>query len=480
MTASLFRKLEKTSVPRYHEDMKRHFLFLVIALALFVSIGAVFVFVRQRQESNTDALNPNTPETAAKKSDGSLQINNAKIVPEEEFTLSFTLPGKIDKIFSQEGSVLEKDEAILKLDTNSLESQRGQAEAAVTQAKNELAKAKIGTRPEELLIFQKQTLAATTSFKNARQGTIDALRSTFEASDDAIRNTADRLFLGGDTISPVLRFTPHESSSSVSLISDRKEIERLLDDWKDDVDSLGNMDTNEIKSAILKYKKRLRSVRNFLDDLSSATNSLSSADGIDATTLDAWKGGLSTARLQVAERSSSLTGTESAYRDAAKNTSISESTFDLYQAGSRIQDIAIAQAALDAAVQSLAQADDAIEKATLRCPKDGLVITKIYPNQSESLPAYQPAVILSTKSIRVDTDVPEEYLGDVPTGKSVSFRFDAFPDKNLPGIIRRIRDKEIQKDASTYFHVEAEFTGQPDSIFRSGMTGKLLIIRPPM
>lgn len=458
--------------------MRRYFLFFVVTLALFVSIGAVFIFVRQQQKSNTDALNPNTVETGAIKNSAFLQINNAKIVPEEEFTLSFTLPGKVDKIFSQEGSVLEKNEAVLKLDTNSLESQRGQAEAAVTQAKNELTKVKIGTRPEELLIFQKQTTAAATSFKNARRGTLDALRSTFEASDDAIRNATDRLFLGGDTENPLLQFTPHGSESSASLISDRKEIERLLDDWKNDVASLESMDANEVKSAILKYKKRLRSVRNFLDNLSSAANALSSADGIDDTTLDIWKGGLSVARLQVAERSASLTETENVYRDATKNTSISEATLNLYQAGSRIQDIAIAQAALDSAIQSLAQADDAIEKATLRCPKDGLVITKIYPNQSESLPAYQSAVILSTKSMRVDTDVPEEYLGSIHIGKPVSFRFDAFPDKNLPGTIRRIRDKEVQKDASTYFHVEAEFTGQPDAVFRSGMTGKLLIQLP--
>ena len=154
---------------------------------------------------------------------------------------------------------------------------------------------------------------------------------------------ADRLF-------PWRRY--HKSGSPLhsawkavqtSLISHRKEMGTAFGRLeRDDVDSLGNMDTNEIKSAILKYKKRLRSVQIFSMIYHPPPIPFPVPTASVPTTLDAWKEGLSTARLQVAERSSSSPEPKARARDAAKILPFPRKYFRPLSAGSRIQDIAIA------------------------------------------------------------------------------------------------------------------------------------------
>lgn len=454
--------------------MQRYFTIIIILIAGLSAAGAFLIFSRQRQA--TDETVSARSESASHTDNHLLEINNAKIVPEEEIVLSFTLPGNIEKIFPSEGATLRAGEALLKLDTRRLEIERAQAEAAVTQAKNVLSKVKTGTRPEELALVSRQTLAAKTSRENANRSAVEAIKSAFEASDDAIRNAADHLFVDGETDTPTLRFTPHDTSSSAaSLISDRKDITDLLDEWRDDITKKKTLSSDDTESFLLKQKKRVRKVRDFLDDLSAAVNALSTSDGIDATTLDTWKNGLAGARLRVATASATLLQTESAFRDAEKNTDISQDTLALSQAGPQTQDIIIAQAALDTALQSLALADDALEKATLRCPTDDLTITKIFPHQAEAVPAYQPVALLSTKKFLVKTDVPEEHLGKITVGQTVKFRFDAFPENILTGQVTRIKAKEVIRDENIYFQVESTLHGPLDAAFRSGMTGKLLI-----
>jgi HlyD family secretion protein len=85
-----------------------------------------------------------------------------------EVDMAFRVPGRIDEIAVEEGEQVERGEILATLDTASIEARTGEAEAAVAQARAQLAKLRSGNRPQDIAQARARVAAAEAAAGNAQ------------------------------------------------------------------------------------------------------------------------------------------------------------------------------------------------------------------------------------------------------------------------------------------------------------------------
>lgn len=85
-----------------------------------------------------------------------------------EVEMAFRVPGRIDEIAVEEGEKVARGALLATLDTASIEARTGEAEAAVAQARAQLAKLRSGNRPQEIAQARARVAAAEATARNAQ------------------------------------------------------------------------------------------------------------------------------------------------------------------------------------------------------------------------------------------------------------------------------------------------------------------------
>ena len=106
----------------------------------------------------------------------------------------------------------------------------------------------------------------------------------------------------------------------------------------------------------------------------------------------------------------------------------------------RSEDVAIAQANLDAARARLAEITAQIEKTVVRSPIDGAIL-KLYRRTGETvsnLPPTPIATVGDTSRLRVRADIDEADVAEIALGQTVWVTADAFRDRRFRGTVAQI------------------------------------------
>ncbi len=131
-----------------------------------------------------------------------------------------------------------------------------------------------------------------------------------------------------------------------------------------------------------------------------------------------------------------------------------------------------AQADLDAAKIQLAYTD-------ITSPVDGVVVSRsVDVGQTVAASFQTPTLFLIAQDLtkmQVDTNVSESDIGNVTTDQSVTFRVDAYPDRDFPGKVVQVRNAPINvQNVVTYDVVVA--VDNPKLELRPGMTATITIV----
>ncbi|HTY22703.1 MAG TPA: efflux RND transporter periplasmic adaptor subunit [Desulfomonilaceae bacterium] len=126
-----------------------------------------------------------------------------------EVDLSFRISGQIDSLPIQEGDRVQKGQTIATLDTDTLRSQKGAAEAEIANARAVLDELEEGTRSEQIDQARAQWKAAESRMKNAKDefdrymqlykegvvsaSTYDARETTLKVATEEYNNALQRL-----------------------------------------------------------------------------------------------------------------------------------------------------------------------------------------------------------------------------------------------------------------------------------------------
>ena len=138
--------------------------------------------------------------------------------------------------------------------------------------------------------------------------------------------------------------------------------------------------------------------------------------------------------------------------------------------------------AADATVRSLRAsvktARDQLSYTELKAPFDGVVV-ETYAENYETAIAKQPILrVLNPESIEFVINVPENLIGLSPYVESITVKFDALPDVDVPAKVKEI-GKEASQATRTY-PVTLVMAQPPGAEILPGMAGKAYIVgRPP-
>jgi len=134
-----------------------------------------------------------------------------------------------------------------------------------------------------------------------------------------------------------------------------------------------------------------------------------------------------------------------AYESARQARENARQNLILLEQGSRKEDIAAAQAAVELARSRVAEATAAVDSArgdlarcTVRAPFDGWVVRRWLDPGSMPLAAQPVVSMFDPATLRVDANIEEKYLHDVAIGDRVDIAVDAFPALHLEGRVTEI------------------------------------------
>jgi HlyD family secretion protein len=161
-------------------------------------------------------------------------------------------------------------------------------------------------------------------------------------------------------------------------------------------------------------------------------------------------------------------------------TLVSQNDLDTAKSG---YDQAVAQLALDVAGVQQAKADLDAAKIQLAytditSPVDGVVVSRsVDVGQTVAASFQTPTLFLIAQDLtkmQVDANVSESDIGNVTTGQAVTFRVDAYPDRDFHGKVVQVRNAPINVQNVVTYDVVVAFDN-PKLELRPGMTATITI-----
>lgn len=124
---------------------------------------------------------------------------------------------------------------------------------------------------------------------------------------------------------------------------------------------------------------------------------------------------------------------EADFKAAQAQVKADQAALDLAIAGPRAEDIAAAEAELQALQAALAFAEQALKDAMLYAPADGIIRERILEPGDMASPLTPVFTLALTDPVWVRAYLPETALGQVRPGMRAAIHTDSFPDKTYRG-----------------------------------------------
>jgi multidrug resistance efflux pump len=371
-------------------------------LILLVTLALVLVGCGGTQSIPTLTISTPQAGTSAPKS---RTLAEANVIPIQNATMSFSIPGIIEVVYAREGDQVQSGQVIARLKgTSRVMAAIAQTDVMVVQAQKDLndfqEKSKLATTAAELKLAQAQITLKTVldrreslDFQQVTQNTIDTLRANYYLAQDAFTTASD------------------------------------------DYDQVKNRsDTDLVKAAALSKLSAARQTRD--NALFRLNKALEKPDSNKIAEADA---NVAVAKAAVDDAQISL--------DKVKNGP------DSTQVKLLEANLANAQAQAVAAKASLSDLE-------LKAPFSGMIVSSELEVGESGGPT--TAVLLGDlSSWRIETtDLTELDIPAVRENDPVTVSFDAIPDLKLPGVVARIKQLGENKQGDITYKVYINLTQQ--------------------
>lgn len=272
--------------------------------------------------------------------------------------LSFQVSGQIASISVVLGQKVAAGTPLVALDHSALSAQRAGAVANLEAAQAKLAAIKAGTRSEQIAVDE-------TAVTQGEESLRDAVRSAYINADDAIHNKVDQIFNNPRTSSVEFAFTVPDQALQNSVLQERIALETMLSAWAGEVNASTFAASDPIADART-AQTRLAQVSAFLDDVAQVLVKTPSSATVPLATLQGYQSSVNTARLNVSGSLTAITSATTALQNA-------KGVLAIAQAGATVNDIAAAQAVVDAAQATLGGIDVSLRQTALTAPISGTI-----------------------------------------------------------------------------------------------------------
>ncbi|MEF3274308.1 MAG: efflux RND transporter periplasmic adaptor subunit [Chloroflexus sp.] len=497
---------------------------LVWGIGALLIIGGIVasVLVLNRNQSTSVRLNyalvrpQRSPISATVNASGAIQ-------PRQVLDLTFTSSGLISEVLVEVGDQVTVGQELARLDTRDLELRVDQAAAQLAQAQANLDRLRAGPREAEVKAAEAQLAQAQAQLRQTTGNVTEKDLAAAQAQVEQARANLARLLSGPksseiaqaqaqvdqaaaalqaqrDSLSAAKTRAESQLLQAANALRDRQaEYSRIYNDNREREQQLSRFGQSLPQSAIDSEAAALRAVQNAEEQLRQAQVAYEQARQAEITgiaqaeaqlrsaqaNLDRILSGaeadqLAAARAQLAQAEANLNkllGDQRAGSLAAAQAAVASAQANLQRitAPPTEADLASAEAQVASARASLAQAQLALERATLKAPIAG-VVAEVNLEVGEFYNAARPAMVLADlSSFYVDVTVDEIDVAQIAVGQPVLLVLDALPNLDLRGTVARINPLSTLQSGVTAYTVRI-VTADPPAAIRPGMSASADIV----
>ncbi|MBL7045033.1 MAG: efflux RND transporter periplasmic adaptor subunit [Parcubacteria group bacterium] len=314
------------------------------------------------------------------------------VTSENEVTVKTEVSGEVIGVYANVGEFVQKGRIIAEIENSLQRAQVASAEAA-------LAKTLQGSRSEQISILELKLQQADDLLSEAKQATINTLRSEFATADDVVRNKIDQFISNPESENPKLTFVVTNSQLAIDIETGRSVLGNILEDWNN---KLNNATQESDLFALLdESESNLTYLRDFLDTSALAVNSLNANSGLSQTTIDGYKTAVLTSRTNINTSLSDISSAKDNLNNKIVSYDIAKKQQEEGFAGGREEDVLVARA-------SLRQAQVTLEKTIIRSPISG-TINDIEIEKGNFVSLFEPALVVSNSdALEITTYITED------------------------------------------------------------------------
>jgi len=313
----------------------------------------------------------------------------------EEVAIAAEVGGRVAEVSVDEGDDVVAGQVLLQLDDTLLQSQRGEASAAVAAAEANLAQVRAGPRPAELAAAR----AALAQAEARRDGAWQALEHARQAISDP--QDLDTQIVEAET---QVALAEQEVEMARAELNETELRSGIYSEQGGDAEQAASLNVEAARAAVDAAQARLDGARRYLN--------LLYATRADPLTLEA-----------------QLHAAEAEYDAAEAAVAAAQAALDEVEAGATEEEVALAQAQLHQAQATLGLADAQLAQLTLTAPITGVVTSRAIHTGETAAPGMTLLTLANLDQVTLVVYIPENRIGQVQVGQEVEVRVDSFPDR---------------------------------------------------
>jgi len=276
----------------------------IISISIIILISfLIFNFSKEKEEEYNFSI--------AEKQNLIQEISaTGRVKAVDDIALAFEKSGRIKTLPIKIGDKVSKGKILASLESDDIYAELAQARASVSSAEAKLLQydallekeesaletLEIGTRQEEIIIYESKVKNAEAVYNASIQNIVDKIGDAYTKSDDAIRNKIDQMFRDPRGSNPELTFSVNDSQLEINIELNRSLLEQKLITWNS---SLPEINEDSMSKEITNTENNLNQIKSFLDDIALAVNNLYVNSEFSQTTIDGYKADIYTARNNI-------------------------------------------------------------------------------------------------------------------------------------------------------------------------------------
>lgn len=396
-----------------------------------------------------------------------------------EVVISSEEGGRVAEVHADEGTRVELNDAMFRLEDKILESQLHQAESAlaVAQANYDLVAAGMTTEQKQASIT-----AAKLELLSAEQ----ALNSIYEDNDVALalmqQTSAGAQKLIDDAERRLRNYTHQAPQADIdqayaNMVLAQEELEDAQDDYRDYGE---NKEIHQTEVWATYYSQQAQAQKDYDSSVRHYNSLLKGGNEIDIAVAEA---DLAFAQAQLA----------SAEKDYAillngpdpDDVALAEAQVEFAKAQLALaeaedptpEQLAVAQAQVDSAQTSLEAVQVLIDKLIVTTPINGVVTTRNVEPGELIQPGVAAMTISQLDELTVTVYIPENQYGQINLGDTAELKVDSFPFETFSAMVTRIADQaeytprnvQTQEERQTTVYAIELSVEDPDGKLKPGM-----------
>jgi HlyD family secretion protein len=428
---------------------------------------------------------------------------SGKMVAQRDAALSFSAPGRVTDVWVEVGDFVQAGDPLAQLETDALQTIVRSAELSLAAQETNLAELLSPAEDDELVSARASVASAQAQLDDHLAGATELERADAQASLASAQAQLDDLLEGASATELAQaqaslasaqaaleveqanyaaladQFTVARVSldlAAVDLKSAQYFYDALKNDWqhKDYADFSPEAETlQDAQAAYDVALARYTLAAAGLDDsaLSSAEAQIAQAQANLEALTEEQTVAIAAAREQVARAQAGLEAlteerTTQVASARAKLAQAEASLINLAE-GASDEAIAAAQAQVEQARLHLADAQERLDRATLRAPWSG-VVSAVHVEVGEWANGLAVALI-DTDSLHLELDVDESDIQSITLGQPATITLETWPDRELAGQVTTITPRAQTQSGIVTYEVHVQLDTQ-DLAVRAGMT----------